>query len=237
MLCFLSAPFPYQWRFVFARTWGRSMLWVGKWLCGLDYRFEGLENIPDSPSVILIKHSTVFEVYAQLVVFPPQTWVLKRELLWIPFFGWGLAAMRPIAIDRKAGRAAVTQVIGGGVARLREGIWLTVFPEGTRVKPGEARKYGVSGAAVAKAAGVQVVPVAHNAGDLWPRRGIRKKPGLIRFVVGPPIDAATQSPKETNALARAWIEDTMAEISPHVYARDDDAPQPDPATATSARRV
>ena len=104
------------------------MLSVGKVLCGFDYVIEGEENIPDEPSVILIKHTTVFEAYAQLDIFPPQTWVVKRELLWIPFFGWGLAAMRPIAIDRKAGHRSVNQVIEQGKERLSRGIWLTVFP-------------------------------------------------------------------------------------------------------------
>lgn len=114
LLIAIFAWLPYTFRFFFARTWGRSMLWVGRWLCGLRYRFEGLENIPDEASVVLIKHSTVFETYAQLVVFPPHAWVLKRELNWIPMFGWGLAAMRPIAIDRKAGHSAVNQVIEQG---------------------------------------------------------------------------------------------------------------------------
>ena len=211
---------PYQVRFSLASTWGKSMLVAGKLLCGLDYQIEGREHIPDEPSVILIKHSTVFETYAQLAVFPPQTWVLKRELLWIPLFGWGLAAMKPIAINRNAGRTAVTQVIDIGKQRLQQGIWVTVFPEGTRMLPGQTRKYGISGAALAHDAGVRIVPVAHNAGDLWPRRGATRKPGLIRFVIGPPIDAAAQPPKETNAIVQQWIETKMAEISPEAYAKN-----------------
>lgn len=213
----LFAWLPYKRRFIFARMWGLSMLWVGRWLCGLRYQFEGLENIPDEPSVVLIKHTTVFETYAQLVAFPPHTWVLKRELKWIPIFGWGVAAMRPIAIDRRAGHTAITQVIEQGKQRLADGIWVNVFPEGTRVAAGQTRKFGVSGAALAKEAGVKIVPVAHNAGDLWARRGARRYPGLIRFVVGPPIDASTQSPKETNLIAQNWIETRMAEISPKSY--------------------
>lgn len=190
------------------------MLWVGRWLCGLRYQVEGEENIPDQASVILIKHSTVFETYAQLAIFPPQTWVLKRELLWIPLFGWGLVAMKAIAIKRGAGRTAVKQVIQQGKQRLAEGVWITVFPEGTRVPPGQTRKYGISGAALAREAGVKIVPVAHNAGDLWGRRSITKSPGLVRFVIGPPVDASAQSPKETNIIVQSWIERTMAEISP-----------------------
>lgn len=218
LLIAILAWAPYAMRFAVARTWGKSMLLAGRWLCGFRYSFEGLENIPDEPGVVLIKHTTVFETYAQLVIFPAQAWVLKRELKWIPLFGWGLAAMRPIAIDRGAGHTAVTQVIEQGKKRLADGIWVNIFPEGTRMPAGQTRKYGISGAALANGAGVKIVPVAHNAGDLWARRGIRKKPGLIRFVVGPPIDASRQSPKETNRLAQDWIESKMAEISPQAYA-------------------
>ena len=170
---FFMWPFPFWIRSTIARNWGKSMLWVGRVVCGLDYVIEGEENIPTVPSVIMIKHTTVFETYAQLAIFPPQTWVVKRELQWIPIFGWGLAAMRPMAINRSAGRHAVTQVIEQGLERLSRGIWITIFPEGTRVRTGQTKKYGVSGAALAKEAKCPIVPVAHNAGDLWPRRGLR----------------------------------------------------------------
>lgn len=212
-MVFLSWPFPFRLRFALARTWSRSMLGVGRVVCGLDYVIEGQENIPEGPSVIMIKHSTVFEAYAQLAVFPPQTWVIKRELKWIPIFGWGVAAMKPIAIDRRAGHAAVSQVIEQGSARLREGIWVTIFPEGTRVQRGTVRKYGVSGAALANAVGCPVLPVAHNAGDLWPRRSLIKRPGLIRFCIGPAIDSTGRSPREINEAVRLWIETKMDEIS------------------------
>lgn len=213
ILIFICAPLPYPWRFGIVRTWARSMLFAGRRICGLEYVIEGKENIPPTPSVIMIKHSTVFEVYAQMAVFPRQTWVCKRELFWIPFVGWGLAAMRPIAIDRGAGRSAVRQVIRKGKVLLAEGIWITIFPEGTRVQPGETRRYGVSGAALAKEAQCPIVPVAHNAGDLWARRGLRKKPGLIRFCIGPPIMPGDRPARETSALVQDWIESRMAEIS------------------------
>jgi 1-acyl-sn-glycerol-3-phosphate acyltransferase len=213
ILCFLTVIFPYPVRFRFAKMWGQSMLWAGKFLCGLDYVIEGRENIPAEASIILIKHTTVFETYAQLAIFPPQTWVLKRELLWIPIFGWGLAAMKPIAIDRGAGRFAVRQVIEQGKALLAEGIWITIFPEGTRVPPGETKRYGVSGTALAKETGSPIVPVAHNAGDLWLRRGVRKRPGLIRFCIGPPMQIGDRSPKEMNLVVQDWIESKMHEIS------------------------
>ena len=196
-----------------AYFWCRGMLAAGRILCGLEYVVEGRENIPDEPSVILSKHSSVWEVCALIAIFPRQCWVLKRELFWVPFFGWGLRMLKPIPIDRKAGRTAVKQVIGYGKERLAEGIWVTVFPEGTRVMPGTTRKYGISGAALANEAGAPIVPVAHNAGDYWPRRSVRKYAGLIRVRIGPPVDATAQPPKETNVLVQDWIEDAMREIS------------------------
>jgi len=210
---FFMWPFPFAIRSAIARNWGKSMLRVGRILCGLDYVIEGRDNIPAEPSVIMIKHTTVFETYAQLAVFPPQTWVVKRELQWIPLFGWGLAAMRPIAINRSAGHQAVTQVIEQGRKLLADGIWITVFPEGTRVAAGQTKKYGVSGAALARDARCPILPVAHNAGDLWPRRGLKKKPGLIRFCIGPPVEPGERSPKEANLLVQEWIETKMREIS------------------------
>lgn len=217
----LLAPFPFGLRFAISRGWAQGMLWVGRGLCGLDYVIEGRENIPDKPCVFMIKHTTVFEAYAQIVVLPRQSWVVKRELLWIPIFGWGLAAMRPIAIDRGSGHSAVRQVIERGKALLAQGVCLSIFPEGTRMGPGETRRYGVSGAALAAQASVDIVPIAHNAGDFWPRRGLRKRPGLIRFCIGPPISASKASPKETNLRVQSWIENKMAEISCHYAGADD----------------
>lgn len=212
MLVILCAPLPYGVRFALARTWCRSMLWAGKAICGLDYRVEGLEHVPAEPCVILMKHSTVFEAYAQLVFLPRQTWVLKRELMWIPVFGWGLALLKPIAIDRSAGGTAVAQVIRQGRERLAEGICVTIFPEGTRMPPGTTRRYGVSGAALARDTGCPVLPVAHNAGDFWPRRSLLKRPGLIRFCIGPPQRVGDLAPKEINLRVQDWIEAKMREI-------------------------
>ena len=210
---FLMWPFPFMVRSAIARNWGKSMLWAGRAICGLDYVIEGEENIPAVPSVIMIKHTTVFETYTQLAIFPPQTWVVKRELQWIPIFGWGLAAMRPIAINRSTGHYAVTQVIEQGRRLLADGIWITIFPEGTRVPTGQTKKYGVSGAALARDVQCPILPVAHNAGDLWPRRGLKKRPGLIRFCIGPPIEPADRPPKKTNLMVQDWIETKMREIS------------------------
>ena len=169
-------PFPYRVRFGIARTWSRGMLWAGRLICGLDWVVEGEENLPTDPSVIYIKHSSVFEAYAQIGVFPPHAWVVKEELRWAPVIGWGVSAMKSIAIDRRGGGKAVKQVVRQGKARLAEGIWVTIFPEGTRMPPGETRRYGISGAALAREAGCLIVPVAHNARDFFPRSGLPERP-------------------------------------------------------------
>lgn len=205
---------PFKWKWALARAWANYNLWAGKFFCGMEVVTEGSENLPDEPSVALIKHTTAMETYWQIAALPPQVWVLKRELLLIPLFGWGVGmVMKPIAINRKAGGSAVKQVIEQGKDRLAQGLWISIFPEGTRVPPGETRRYGISGAAVATEFGCPVVPVAHNAGDLWPRRGLHKHAGTIRFCIGPPIDTTRQPPKETNLIAQNWIENKMHEIS------------------------
>jgi 1-acyl-sn-glycerol-3-phosphate acyltransferase len=196
-----------------ARSWARSQLRVLKACCRLDYEVEGLENIPPGAHVALWKHSSTWETIAQTVILPPQVWVLKRELMWIPFVGWAMRRFKPIAINRKAGASAVNQVVEQGLQRLQEGLWVVVFPEGTRVPAGQTRKYGVSGALLASRAGCKVVPVAHNAGQFWPRRGWLKRSGTIRVVIGPPIDAAGRDPRWLNAQVRAWIESTVRRIS------------------------
>ncbi len=205
---------PFRMRWGFARGWAAFCLWAGRFFCGMRVVTEGAENIPAEPSVALIKHTTVMETYWQIAALPPQTWVLKRELLLIPLFGWAIGlVMKPIAINRRGRRIAVMQVIEQGRQRLQDGYWVSIFPEGTRVPPGETRRYGISGAALAQEVGCPIVPVAHNAGDFWPRRGLLKRAGTIRFCIGPPIDATRQPPKETNLIAQEWIESKMAEIS------------------------
>lgn len=210
---------PHRWKWAVAKAWADGNFWAGRVLCGLDVSTEGRENIPDQPSVALIKHTTAMETYWQIAALPPQTWVLKKELVLIPLFGWGVGlVMRPIAIDRKAGGSVVKDVIAQGRNRIERGLWVTIFPEGTRMPPGETRRYGISGAAIAVETGCPVVPVAHNAGDFWPKRGLRKYPGKIRFCIGPPIDPAGRTAKEINELAQQWIESKMLEISAHYQA-------------------
>ena len=168
-----------------ARSWSKTLLWVLAKTCGLRHRIEGIENIPAGAHLSMWKHSSAWETIAQASIFPPQSWVLKQELMWIPLVGWALRCLKPIAIDRKAGATAVAQVVEQGQKRLEEGLWILIFPEGTRVAAGERKKYGVSGALLASRSGCKVVPVAHNAGVFWPRRGWVKQRGVIQVSIGP----------------------------------------------------
>ncbi len=210
----LLGPFGHRICYRAAVNWASLNLYLLDRLCGLRFTVEGTEHIPSEAAVLYWKHESVFEALVGAVVFPPQTWVVKRELMWIPFLGWGLALLKPIAINRKSGRAAVKQVISQGQQRLRDGLFIVIYPEGTRVLPGRERRFGVSGAALAKAASCPLVPVAHNAGDFWPRRSLLKCPGTVRVVIGPPIETAGLSPEEITRLGRAWIDATVARISP-----------------------
>jgi 1-acyl-sn-glycerol-3-phosphate acyltransferase len=190
------------------RVYAACILWVLKWSCGLTYRVEGAA-IPPGCHVALWKHSSSWETIAMMVLFPRQVWVLKRELLWIPVVGVGVWQMHAIAIDRKAGHSAVSQVIEQGKARLEEGDWIMVFPEGTRMAPGETRRYGVSGTLLASETGKLIVPVAHNAGSYWPRRGLLKKPGTVRVVIGPAVAPAGRETRAVNEEIQNWIETTV----------------------------
>jgi 1-acyl-sn-glycerol-3-phosphate acyltransferase len=203
---------PIHARFALARVYARAVLGGLRLLCGLGYEVRGAANFPDTAYVTLWKHASAWETIAQFVIGRPQALVLKRELMWIPFFGWGLAQLRMIPINRSSGASAVNLVISAGEQRLREGLSVLVFPEGTRVPAGETRKYGVSGALLASRTGAVVVPVAHDAGYYWARRGLLKRPGVITVSVGPPIAAAGRDAREINAEAQAWIEAEIARI-------------------------
>jgi 1-acyl-sn-glycerol-3-phosphate acyltransferase len=207
------ALLPFRRRFPLARFWAATLLWVLKWSCGLDYRVEGAP-LPEGCHVAFWKHSSSWETLAMMVLFPRQVWVLKRELVWIPVVGIGVLQMHAIAIDRKAGHSAVAQVIEQGKDRLAEGDWVMIFPEGTRMAVGETRRYGVSGTLLAAETGRLIVPIAHNAGHYWPRRGLMKRPGTVRVVIGPAVAAAGREARALNEEIQAWVEATVKGLAP-----------------------
>lgn len=189
--------------------WARSMLWWLKVTCNIRHEVTGLENIPDSPTIILSKHQSAWETLAFQAIFPTQVYVLKRELLWIPIFGWGLAMSSPIAIDRSAGREALKKLVANGQARLNRGFWVVIFPEGTRIAPGERSKYHIGGAWLATHTKTPVLPVAHNAGKYWAKNTFIKKPGVIKMHIGKLIQTAGLKADALNHQVEGWIEAEM----------------------------
>jgi 1-acyl-sn-glycerol-3-phosphate acyltransferase len=199
-----------RWRYAYgiAHAWCGVAMWMLRVICGVTYEVHGRAWLPREPSVVLMKHQSAWETISQLRIFPPQCWVLKKELMGIPFFGWSLQALRPIPIDRKRKKESLQAVVDIGRERLQQGLWVVVFPEGTRVAPGENRRYRRGGAALAAASGALVVPVAHNAGTHWRSGSLLKIPGTITLSIGPPIDPAEHG-NDTDAVleaTRAWIE-------------------------------
>jgi len=186
--------------------WCSLSLWWLRLTCGVDCKVQGRENIPqDQATIIMANHQSTWETLAFATIFPPLTWVLKRELLKVPFFGWGVRLIKPIAIDRSAGRSAVDQVKVQGKDRLDEDISLVIFPEGTRVNPGESKPYKVGGSVMATYTGYPVLPVAHNAGASWPRMSYIKKPGTITVSIGKPISTRGKEPEVLLKEVETWI--------------------------------
>lgn len=214
LLALFTFPLSVAGRYRVISWWARL---VTRWLaiaCGLRFEVRGEENIPrGQPMVILSKHQSAWETIAFQVIFPPHVWVLKRELLRIPFFGWGLAMLKPVAIDRAAGKKALRQVVEQGRARLHEdGISVLVFPEGTRMKPGQKGHYHIGGAWLATQTRSLAVPVAHNAGEFWMRNSFLKHPGVISVSIGAPIDTTGMKADELNRRVEEWIESEMERL-------------------------
>jgi 1-acyl-sn-glycerol-3-phosphate acyltransferase len=211
-LALLTFPVPRLMRYRFISLWAKMMLPILAAVCGIRHQVKGIENLPRQPCVILCKHQSAWETLALQVVFPPQVWVLKRELLWIPFFGWALALTSPIAIKRSDGKGAMKQLLKQGKERLAQGFCVVVFPEGTRIPFGQRGKYKNGGALLAASSGVPVVPVAHNAGRLWGRNAFSKHPGLITMSIGAPIETTGLKAEEINSRAEAWIENEIRDL-------------------------
>ncbi|MEI7841690.1 MAG: lysophospholipid acyltransferase family protein [Gallionellaceae bacterium] len=186
-----------------------SVMWLLRVICDIRIEVKGIENIPKQPCIVLCKHQSAWETFALQTVFPPQVWVLKRELLWLPFFGWGLALTSPIAINRSKGKQAMKQLLAQGKQRLDNGFCVVIFPEGTRMPYGVRGKYKMGGALLGESTGAPVVPVAHNAGKFWARNALLKTPGTITMSIGKPIDPAGHKADEINRQAEEWIETEM----------------------------
>ncbi len=222
LIVFAAFPLSPLTRYRITSGWAHLMLFLLRVVCGIHYRVIGAEHIPQTPSIVLSKHQSAWETLAFQQIFPPQVWVLKRELLRVPFFGWALALTSPIAIDRSSGKAALKQIVEQGKDRLKQGFWIVIFPEGTRIAPGEKGKYRIGGAWLATHTAVPVIPVAHNAGEFWGKNAFIKLPGTITVSIGTAIDPMGMEPDDLNARVEAWIEAEMAHIGNRNQGKYDD---------------
>jgi 1-acyl-sn-glycerol-3-phosphate acyltransferase len=220
ILLMLAFPVSHARRWALVQTWVRFVLWWLKVTCRLTYEVQGSEHIGQEAAIVFSKHQSTWETVALQAIFPRQVWVGKKELMSIPVFGWGLALMKCIAIERGSGRAAVSQLVTQGTARLQEGTWVVIFPEGTRIPPGKKGRYRIGGAVLAEQSGYPIVPVAHNAGEYWPRRSFIKHPGVIQVRIGAPIYADGKTAQQILDEAADWIENRMAEITTLSTAQD-----------------
>ncbi|MCK5336459.1 MAG: 1-acyl-sn-glycerol-3-phosphate acyltransferase [Gammaproteobacteria bacterium] len=209
----LLFPLPVLKRYAVISKWACFNIWWLKVSCGVKYNVTGKENLPQGGMIFLSKHQSTWETMAFQQVLPPHVWVLKRELFKVPVFGWGLKMLNPIAIDRSAGRRAVDQLVSQGIKKLESNWSVMIFPEGTRVKPGTKVRYKLGGSILASQAKFPVVPIAHNAGEFWPKHSYIKWPGTITIVIGKPIKAYGRKPEEINEEVKGWIESQMEQIS------------------------
>ena len=214
ILALMTFPLSRLTRYRFISLWAKMMLPILRVVCGIRHEVQGIENLPEQPCIVLCKHQSAWETLALQKIFPPQVWVLKRELLMIPFFGWALALTSPIAIKRRDGTGAMKQLLEQGKERLAQGFCVVIFPEGTRIPFGKRGKYKIGGALLAANTGVPVIPVAHNAGRLWGRHAFSKHPGLITMSIGTPIETKGLKAEEINARVESWIENEIQQL-PH----------------------
>ena len=199
-----------------ARSWGTQIVMLARVICGMKFEIKGAANMPTVPVVIMAKHQSAWETVAILSLAPRSAWIIKRELVLLPFVGWALASLRSIAIDRKSGKGALEQILEQGKERIAGGLCVVVFPEGTRVAPGARKRYGIGGASLATHTGAPVVPMAHNAGELWRRNAFLKYPGTITLSIGPLISSSGKEPGALTSEVENWIENEMAQLPPAV---------------------
>lgn len=216
IVALFSFPFSAHARYRLITGYNHIVIALARWVLGIRYVVEGMEHLPQTPTIIQAKHQSAWETVAFLCLFPPVSPVIKQELLKVPFFGWGFRLLNPIAIDRSAGREALKQIVRQGKEKLAAGFWVLVFPEGTRVAPGEKGKYGIGGSWLAAETGTSVVPIAHNAGEVWPKNAFIKRPGTITVRIGPVISAEGKTASELTRAVESWIETEMARLPPAV---------------------
>jgi 1-acyl-sn-glycerol-3-phosphate acyltransferase len=200
--------------YALARSWGLQIVRLAKLICGIDYNILGMENLPATPSIVMAKHQSAWETVSLLALMPRASWIIKRELVYVPFVGWALASLKSIAIDRKSGKNARDQILEQGREYLAAGQWVIIFPEGTRVAPGQKGRYGIGGAWLASQTGTPIVPIAHNAGELWQRNAFIKSPGTVTMSIGPVIETKDKTSLEIIRQVEAWIENEMARLPP-----------------------
>lgn len=218
VVALFSFPFSAHARYRLITGYNHTVIWLARWVIGIRYVVKGTENLPSQPAIILAKHQSAWETVAFLFLFPPVSPVIKQELLNVPFFGWAFRLLSPIAIDRGAGREALKQIVSQGKEKLAQGFWVLVFPEGTRIAPGEKGRYGIGGGWLAAETGTPIVPVAHNAGEVWPKNAFIKRPGTVTVSIGPVINSSGKSAAELTRAAEAWIETEMTRLpsaAPH----------------------
>lgn len=206
--------FPFWYRVKIGKIWCWVISWMTKTFCGLTYDVEGMENIhPEQPSIIFSNHQSAWETLALRYFLPTHSVVIKKELLYLPVWGWSLLTLKSIVVNRHNQRASLKSLLKNGSRYLKEGLWVLIFPEGTRAAPGEVMKFSVGGAMLAHETGCPVVPVAHNAGNFWPRYSFFKYPGVIKVKIGAPIETKGKKTAEINAEAENWIRAALAEIN------------------------
>ncbi|MBS0321347.1 MAG: 1-acyl-sn-glycerol-3-phosphate acyltransferase [Proteobacteria bacterium] len=212
ILMLATAWLPRVQRYETAAAWCGMMLVAARAICGIRWRVEGLANIPSTPHIIMCKHSSTWETLSLHTYFPPLSFIAKKELLKIPFFGWGFALASPITIDRKAGADAMQQMAVQARERFAQGFWIVIYPEGTRIKAGTHVRYKTGGARLALLTDTPILPIAHNAGYLWPKGIFGKRPGTITLSIGAPIAPEGRDPAALTALVEQWIEDEVARL-------------------------
>lgn len=200
-------------RYEIINFWLKAIVLSLRYICGIKFKVEGEENIPKQNGVILANHQSTYETFLLPLIFHQPTIILKKQLLGIPFFGWGLRLLEPISVDKNAPTSSMKKLLSEGHKKLMDGRWVLIFPESQRVKAGKKARYRIGGALLAHNADVPVVPVAHNAGHCWPGKAFLKYPGTISVVIGNTIDTSNRSAEDILALAKIRIEKTLEIIN------------------------